>query len=581
MSKSIYICSRKPFSASVNYKLLEICKRLAPDNITPHDPRIVVSGDIAYGIMNPNNTLLESGKTLLMGQIFDKDENWNFPLHDYPDGSYALFRDGKEHCEIVSDPSASRTIWYYKDENLFIASTSQRAIVMFLGSFEFDERVIPWMLSTGTLGPIFSWDKRIKRVPADSSVILNKNTWTISSKSKPIEFNLVKRSDEQHEKHLKESLTNTFSRLNIDYSKWLLQLSGGIDSRGILCLLRDNSTNIQDLRTITWGLESALNVKGNDAYVAKKVAGSLNVPHKYYHTDLSGEPINTIINRFILLGEGRIDHLAAYMDGFKIWKTLFEDGIQGTIRGDEGFGYHEGYPSLFFVRKLLNCRLCSDFSNLKDYRKYGFPIQELPQNLNKRKGETLELWRDRLFHEYRLPNMLAALSDLKFSYLEQINPYLSRHILQQVRQLPDHLRTEKALFKKIVVTLSPEVEYATSEADASDMDLLKMKQIVNLIKQELTSNEAKVLFPNKFLDFVLSRIKTNHQLTPVKSKSFSIKSSIRRISPLFIKKVIRKVVLPKVDSNVLAFRIFLIINMNKILNADCKNEDESFNNINI
>ncbi|MCX6262899.1 MAG: hypothetical protein NTY95_19025 [Bacteroidia bacterium] len=331
MAKNIYICSREKLPFSVGEQLLKICKNLAPDNITPAEPMVLVNGDIAFGVMNPSKTLLVSGNSLLMGQIFDKGEKWDVPLQEFPDGSYALFRDGKEYCEIVADPVGSRSIWYYFDDNVLIASTSQRAIVMFLGSFEFNENVIPWMLSTGTLGPAFSWDKRIKCVPVDSSVILDKKNWSISTKSNPIEFTVLKKSDEQHEKLLKESLRTTFKTLNLDYSNWVLPLSGGYDSRGILCLLLDASPNSNRLRTITWGLKSSLDIKRNDAMVASELASKLNVPNKYYANDLSEEPIEKIINRFVLLGEGRIDLLSDYMDGFKMWKTIFEDGIKVWI----------------------------------------------------------------------------------------------------------------------------------------------------------------------------------------------------------------------------------------------------------
>ena len=255
MAKNIYICSREKLAVSVEKRLREICKKLSPDNITPGDSRVVVAENIAYGIMNPSRTLLESGTSLLMGQIFGKNEKWDEPLGEFPDGSYALFRNGAQHCEIVSDPVASRTIWYYLDENLFIASTSQRAIVMFIGSFEFDERMIPWVLSTGSLGPVFSWDKRIKRVPADSSIILNKDEWSVSAKSNPIEFNLVKRSDEQHESQLRESLKTTFKSLNLDYSNWALPLSGGYDSRGILCFLHEFDKNISRIADNNLGVK--------------------------------------------------------------------------------------------------------------------------------------------------------------------------------------------------------------------------------------------------------------------------------------------------------------------------------------
>ena len=574
MSKSIYICSRKALSVSVEKRLYEICRKLAPDNIKPSEPRILVNGDIAYGVMNPTRTLLQKGNSLLMGQIFEKDKNWDVPLLEFPDGSYALFRDGKEYCEIVTDPVASRTIWFYFDETIFIASTSQRAIIMFIGSFEFDERVIPWMLSTGSLGPAYSWDKRLKRIPADSSVILNKIKWETHINSNPIKFKIVKRSDKEHERLLRESLNTTFKSLNLDFHNWVLLLSGGYDSRGILCLLLNNySKDIQSLRTITWGLEACLNVKGNDAYVAQALANKLNVSHKYYHTDLSDEPIDIIIKRFFLLGEGCVDQLSAYMDGFKIWKTLFEDGVQGIIRGDVAFGMASKslISSHLGVKLLVSSTVCSDFSNLRDYKKYGFATQEVPQYLNRRNGETLNAWGNRIYQEYRLPVILSALTDLKLSYVEQINPLLSRTILQCVRQWPDHLRYGKTLFKEVVNSLSPEVDYAARPADAADRDVLRLIPIVNLLKNELSSSEAQTLLPAEFLDFVLKNIESEGQANTIKTESFSLSSFISGMVPHFIKNAIRKVLLPKIDPNMLAFRVLIVIKMNKILNDDCRN----------
>ena len=60
---------------------------------------------------------------------------------------------------------------------------------MFLGNFDFDKRTIPWMLSTGTLGPFYSWDKRISLLPPDSSITLNKNNWSLNFHQEKPEFN--------------------------------------------------------------------------------------------------------------------------------------------------------------------------------------------------------------------------------------------------------------------------------------------------------------------------------------------------------------------------------------------------------
>jgi hypothetical protein len=107
-----------------------------------------------------------------------------------------------------------------------------------------------------------------------------------------------------------------------------------------LCLFKNHYENVRDLATITWGLESSINNKTNDAYIAKKLASVVGVPHNYYCTNLSIESVEKLIDRFLICSEGRIDHLSGYMDGLEIWRRLAEDEkIYGIIRGDEGFGW--------------------------------------------------------------------------------------------------------------------------------------------------------------------------------------------------------------------------------------------------
>src|SRR5690606_17840815 len=130
-------------------------------------------------------------------------------------------------------------------------------------------------------------------------------------------------------------------------------------------------------------------------------------------------------------GEGRTDNVSAYMDGFAVWKNFQEHGIQGVIRGDEGFGWTYCNSS-FSVRWTIGLKLCSDIENLKCVDGFGFPKQIIPEHLQQRSGEEIADWRDRLYHEYRLPIFLAALSDLKLSYVEVCNPLLFKGIIDQV-----------------------------------------------------------------------------------------------------------------------------------------------------
>lgn len=567
MAKALFICSRTDFTEEIGKKLENICRHIEPDNIDAPPPLVFAKNRTAYGIMNPNQTIFATKEELLLGVLFGNNLNWKKPLSGFPDGSFALIRSDNKTVEAVTDPLASRSIWYYHDESEFIAATSQRAIVMYLESFEFNPKIIPWMLSSGSLGPDFSWDKRIKRVPANSAVVLNKEDWSVKLRSEPIEFSVVTKKERTHRAELKKAIKQTFSSFKIDFNKWVLPLSGGFDSRAILFFLLKGNHKNSDVRTITWGLEASKSLKGNDAKVARDLADTLKVEHKYYLTDLSKEPLETIVNRFILMGEGRIDHLSGYMDGFHIWKTLYEDGIEGIIRGDEGFGW-TNVSSPFTVRLYTGACLCEDFENLKNYRERNVPEQEIPSEMERRKGETLEAWRDRLYHNYRIPTILAALSDLKLSYVEQLNPLLSREILNKVRELPDKLRTEKKLFRKIVLALKPKIEFAKSGANAPPGDILSNPEFVALLKKKLTSNNARALFSKDFLDPVIEGLSTTDNKKRTKSGASSLKSYLKKIMPAFVKDLILTKMSISLNNNILAFRIFIILKMYEVLNNE-------------
>ena len=558
MSKIIYVCARNNLPSSVEQRLRDICKNLEPDNIAPPDAKILAGEKVAYGVMNPSSCMLERDTSIVIGQLFEeKDVRWDDPSQGLIDGSYALFRDGSERLEVMSDPVGSRTIWFYMDGEVFVASTSQRAIIMFIGGFELNERVIPWMLSTGSLGPFLSWDRRIDMLPPDSSLILDKKNWSISIKSNPIEFTPSELPEAQLERRLREALRGTFESLELDVSRWVLPLSGGYDSRYILFMLRDTVKDAEHVRTVTWGLESSLLIEGNDAYVSRKLAATLGVSNEYYNTDLSEEP-DIVVNRFLLLGEGRIDHIAAYMDGFEMWRRLFNEGVIGVIRGDEGFGWNRvRLPIESEVRHSIGCTLCSDFRNLNGYKKYGLATQGLPEYFTRIARETLATYRDRLYMQYRLPTVLSALSDLKLSYLEQVSPLLSRRTLQQVVQQPDSLRTNKALFKKIVASISPQVEFATSAAIASTQNILTEERMAHLIDEELSSENAKSVFPAKFLEAMLSGLGRKASQPARASKS-----------ALYLSRAKKAVLGRTVDDNTLAFRAFIISRMKGILEED-------------
>src|SRR5690606_27246875 len=105
------------------------------------------------------------------------------------------------------------------------------------------------------------------------------NTWKTSIQSNPVKFEPLEVSDKEHEKLLLDALEDTFRSLKINYSNWVLPLSGGYDSRSIVCFLAKLRKNIESLKTVTWGVKDSLRQKGNDAYVAVNLAKHFGLVH--------------------------------------------------------------------------------------------------------------------------------------------------------------------------------------------------------------------------------------------------------------------------------------------------------------
>jgi len=74
MSKCIYVFSREALPEATENKLNEICKKLNPDNIVPKDPKILVDGRLAYGIINPVSSIMEKDRSVLLGKLFEDDD---------------------------------------------------------------------------------------------------------------------------------------------------------------------------------------------------------------------------------------------------------------------------------------------------------------------------------------------------------------------------------------------------------------------------------------------------------------------------------------------------------------------------
>lgn len=566
MSKLLYACLRQRSRGELDElksRIVAGASRVQPSGVKVKPPRLISDDRIVAGISTPSTTNLVSGTSVCIGCIVESSR-WQEVGTRGPEGAYAICRCNGRTLELLSDAVGSRTLWYYIDDSMFVASTSQRWLACVLGRFVPNRRAITWMLVTGCLGPTDSWDSRVHRLPPDSTFSLDLDRWTARLTCADNAFMTERVDAAAMRERFRGTLREAFEGLDFDYSKWVLPLSGGYDSRGILCMLERKEA----LRSITWGMEAAMANSASDAAVARRLASSLGVSHEYFHTDLATNSLDDVLDMFVANGEGRTDHISGYLDGFSIWRTLANRGIEGVIRGDEGFGWTR-VSSCYEARKSVGLLLWSDFGNLPNLEELDLVPQEIPESLHHRKGETPSQWRDRLYHGFRIPTILAGLTDLKASYVEISNPLLSHSIIRLVRGLPDSMRTEKRLFREMVDEIGPGIPYAREAAIADPRNVLSARETVEIFLDNLGSEAARAIFPSLLLDCISARVASRAAAAGGGSLSRDMRSRLLGSIPGPLRPALRRLRRhQKMDFNAMALRVCITCKTHALLNAD-------------
>jgi len=226
--------------------------------------------------------------------------------------------------------------------------------------------------------------------------------------------------------------------------------------------------------------------------------------------------------------------------------------------------------SPYAVRCTASLTTLGDYFSPEECASFELPAQTLPEALLQGRGETLATWRDRLFQQFRVPTLLAGLTDLKTAYVEVGNPLLARSVLDCVRSLPDELRTEKRLWREIVGAQLPGVALATRVAIPSLTDFLDDRRVLELLLAELTCESATaVLSP-------LLRARCSAALRAALRTERSERRDVRsqpmfaRAMPSRLRTVVRnwRARRPSIEPLVLAFRAFVATRMHSLLRAD-------------
>jgi hypothetical protein len=572
MAKLVSVCFRTPpvNPAQVKASLAQLLQALCPDALAPRPPVIATDEQGFFlGLLNPVDADCMRDTSAYAGWLMNPQDGWWVPGAETPEGTYAMVRSGRHAVEAMTDYAGSRTLWIAWTNECFIASTSQRAIPWLLGNFEPNPRAAASMLSAGLLGPGGGWDRRAQPLGPGGSAVLDRQAWRLAIQSPDVALAVEDVPHATHLARLRGALERTFATADLPCKGWPLTLSGGFDSRAILLLSR----NLAGLECLTWDAPGAVDVPGSEAYAARAVARHLGVPHRVVELELSDEPPATLVERFLVAGEGRIDRIGGYLDGLRLWQTLFDQGTPGILRGDHGLGWGADPASEAEARRTIGLARWSDH-DLPPLASLGLEhldVHALPAWARLRDWETLGDLRDRLYHQFRIPFFTAALTDIKAPYCEIANPLLVKSIHSLQRGHPEPLRTGKALFREAMQPLDIPVAYARKNSDSSEARLFGAPRVGEFLRDELNSVQLRAALSAPFADYVLEKMSSDRS---ARSTSWSKAGAVRRLKALLPKssrRTLRKHVRPQAPSaHLLALRAVIVAHMTKMMEADVR-----------
>ncbi|QDH79808.1 hypothetical protein FKX85_12505 [Echinicola soli] len=463
-----------------------------------------------------------------------------------PDGNYFIYRKKPRDLELLSDFSASRTIWYVAHSDFFIFSSSQFAIVQFLGDFSFNNSLVPWMLSSGTLGPSNSWDRRLKILPRNTLLKVDFESGLVKLRKLEKQYKYGKDQLPSVEKVLRDS----FTKVEIGSKKVGLLLSGGLESRILLYFIALQ----KKLKAYTWTLKKYLSDPESDVSIAKMLCKIFGVDHAIFLLENGEVSSNDILDLFIKYGEGRIDHLSGYTDGFKLWFDFQQADVKAIIRGDHNFGRYKSY-SASMSRKILGCEVVDDFENIRQFllKEEGFENEFV----TKKEKESISDYSIRLGVDFRHQYVNSALTDFKLAFVEIHNPLLNNSVLEYSMEIPSKEMEGKRITKALMKRKIPDVPFA-KKTSIGNLDSLLKDRFENDIRIFLSkvSDEdwAKVGLKEREVKKVLNGVENRNK---VDFKKWSL--DIKQLLPKKIKKILSPLKREKVSTIRLLFRLYIIM----------------------
>ena len=280
--------------------------------------------------------------------------------------------------ELLTDVLGTRQLWYIHAPDLFAASTSQRALVMLLRSFELDPEAVAWMLTSGHLAGR-AWDARLRRLRGDCRLSLDRIAGASRSTN-------VRRSESL--RRLPRRSTSTSSGRPSSRPAPLSTCrsrNGSCPCRAAstaACFSSACSRRASGRAASPGASVRRCSIPTNDAFIATELARRYGLDHTYRATDDVREGLDVALRRFVAGSEGQTRDFGGYADGMAMWKAFFDEGVAGVIRGDEpAMGYWEHYDSESEILRRRRITLAGEYPDGHAVRRLGLVPQHIDERL--------------------------------------------------------------------------------------------------------------------------------------------------------------------------------------------------------
>lgn len=489
--------------------------------------------------------------------------------HDLPDGDADLLdhvhrtagariRPGPDGATLSTGVVASRTWWATSVGDVAVATTSLRLAAFLLGSVDVDPEAAAWMMASGTLGPSTSWDRRVRQIPPLAS-------WRVPSGDVSLDPALPDPDQGSPgeraglEARLAELVGGALAPVVAEPRRWILPLSGGVDSRGLAILAEGR------LETITHGVRGSERDEWSDAAIAATISREFGWRNRFIAFGDDDATAQAVLDNFCRASECRIDHIGGYADGMASYEDLSARGITGLVRGDEVFGWNRRMTE-FATRDSMGALLMADVRLPAGLAAELGPLarrQRPPLAMVRSGGQRLPVFRDRLYRAFRVPAVLAPLTEIKSCYVDVTTPLLDDDVVRFAAALPDELRTDKRFWSAFVASRSREIPYARHRSAPRLEDVLGRADVGELIAASVRSGEPeRAGIPGPALDALARSARGTSgsaAASPARRIVGRATAGARRALPHRVRRelAIRRVPAPSVDRSHAMFRAYL------------------------